>query len=111
MTNVFPISIEGNTIYVEVETPYGSEDTTSLNEVLEGTKDAFELARIAILGVAKNLFSAINTLDQSITPDEFGLEFGIKFSAEGNVILAKTGTEANLKVSMLYKHGKEREDA
>jgi hypothetical protein len=42
-----------------------------------------------------------------VTPDEFTLEFAIKFTAEGNALVAKASAEANLKITMKYVHVKQ----
>jgi Trypsin-co-occurring domain 1 len=106
MSTSIPVMIDGQTIYVEVEKTYGSEDTTSLDKTLERVQDTFDQAKSTIVCVARGTVEAIRTMDQLLIPDEFTMDFAIRFTAEGNAILAKTSAEANLKVSMTYKHKK-----
>jgi Trypsin-co-occurring domain 1 len=40
--------------------------------------------------------------DLASKPDEFGMEFGIKFSAEAGALIAKTALEGNIKVSLKW---------
>ena len=46
-------------------------------------------------------------LDERSAPDEYELEFAIKFTGEGNVFVAKVGAEANLKVTLRYARPKQ----
>lgn len=102
MSNLLAVDVDGETIYIEVEEEYGSEDTTNVNEALDKAKDAFEHAKTTITSVSKSVVKAIKKMDEALTPDEFMLEFGIKFSADGTVFVASAGVEAHLKVSMAY---------
>jgi hypothetical protein len=104
MSQVVPLTVDGREILVEVEQRYGSEETTSFGEVLENTRDAFEQARDMITAVAANMIGAIRAMDKALAPDEFNLEFAVKFNAEGNAVLAKAGAEANIQITMAYKH-------
>ncbi len=70
----------------------------------EKVVDALDSAKNAVINVAKKMVTAIRTADQSITPDEFELEFNLKFSAEGQAIIAKIGGEASLRVKLTYRH-------
>ena len=40
------------------------------------------------------------------TPDEIGLDFGIKFSAQAGAIFASVDSEATFKVSLKWKNPK-----
>jgi hypothetical protein len=104
MSNLIPVIIDDQTIYVEVERTYGSEETTSLDEVRHKVEDAFEHAKTTITSVAKSMAGSIRSLDQALAPHEFVIEFAIKFNAEGQAILAKAGAEASLKITLNYKH-------
>lgn len=48
----------------------------------------------------------VKAFDQAITPDEFSLEFGVKLSGEHGAIVTKVAGEAQLVVTMTYKHDK-----
>jgi hypothetical protein len=103
MSQVVPLKVHGQEIFVEVEQRYGSEETTSLGEVISQTRNAFEQARDTVTTIAANMIGAVREMDKALAPDEFNLEFAIKFTAEGNAVLAKAGAETNLQVTMVYK--------
>jgi hypothetical protein len=48
----------------------------------------------------------LNAFQEMNTPDEIGLEFGIKFSAKAGAILASADSEATFKVSLKWKNEK-----
>jgi hypothetical protein len=106
MSTILSTNVDGHTVYIEAEALYGSEETTSAGETLEKAHDAFEQAKTTITSVTKSMVSAIQMMEQSVMPDEFGLEFGIKFNAEGQAIVVKAGMEASLHVTITYKGNK-----
>jgi Trypsin-co-occurring domain 1 len=103
MSKVLATSVNGETVYIEVEGAYGSEETAAVGETLEKARDAFEQAKTTIVNVTKSMISAIQTLERETAPDQFELKFGVKFSAEGQAILVKAGLEATLDVTITYK--------
>jgi hypothetical protein len=46
---------------------------------------------------------ALDTLRESIAPDELKITLGVKFSSEAGAIIAKCATEANLTVEMTFQ--------
>lgn len=108
MSTLLKTIVEGETVYIEAEPSYGSEQTGFPREVLEEkAKEAFEQAKTTITCVTKSMITAIRSMEKAVTPDEFALEFSIKFSADGQAIIARTSVEANLTVTMTYKHKKD----
>lgn len=53
--------------------------------------------------------STANTIVQlakrSVRPDEVEVTFGLRFSANGSVIVAGAAGEATLEVTLTYRHG------
>ena len=45
------------------------------------------------------------------TPDEIGLEFGIKFNAKAGAVFASVDSEATFKVSLKWKNSPDSPDA
>lgn len=43
-----------------------------------------------------------NLADMPDTPDEIGLEFGLSLSADANLVVATTATQANFKVTLTW---------
>ena len=106
MSRLLEVNIDGETILIEAESIYGSEETTSADQTLARTQQAFERAKVTVTSIAKSMASSIKKLDEAVTPDQFELEFAIKFGAEGQAILASTSAEASLKITMTYEHKK-----
>ncbi len=104
MAETIPVTIEGKTIYIEMDAAYGSEETSP--GALDHLTSAFDRARETAVAVASSMTSAIRAMDEALTPDEFELEFGIKFKVDGTVVVASIGTESTLTIKMLYRHKK-----
>lgn len=105
MSEAIPVKVGDTTVFIEMEEAYGTE-LTSAEQVLRGAEDAFNRAKETILTVSSNIVEGIKKLDNAVTPSQFTLEFGVKFRVDGTVMLASAGTEATLKVTMIYKHDK-----
>jgi hypothetical protein len=97
------VQINGQEVLIETEQDYGSE-YTGVGEVVGRAQDAFERATTTISNVSKSMVSTIRSLKGENRPNEFSLEFGIKFKIDGSVVLASSSGEATLTVKMLYKH-------
>jgi Trypsin-co-occurring domain 1 len=99
-----PVTIEGKNLYIEVEPQYGSEATSAHGTPTARIDQAFENAKESIIAVCQSMVDTVRKVDTAVTPDEFSLEFGIKFKADGTILLASVSTEASLTVRMTYKH-------
>ena len=104
MNQVIPIEFDGEIVYVEAETAYGYEDTTSAKEHLATISGAFTRARETISQVCMSMVRTVKAMDKEITPNEFQVQFGIKFGGEAGVMLASVSSEATLTITMTYKH-------
>jgi Trypsin-co-occurring domain 1 len=100
------VQINGQEVLIEAEPVYGSEDT-GVGDVVEHAQDAFERATKTISNVSKSMVQAVRSLQGENRPNEFSLEFGIKFKVDGSVMIASTSGEATLTVKMMYKHSPE----
>ena len=106
------VAVSGKTISVQVgelellveTTPVaGSEPTSKLGDAVEGVADAFTKAQLAIVEVATSTVAVIEgAARRSARPDKLVVEFGLKFSAKGNVVVAGATGEATLKVTLTY---------
>ena len=105
MAEILPVNIENEIIYIEAEPTFGSEET-SVSSIQQLTS-AFDRARETAVKVTGSMVSAIRAMEDALTPDEFALEFGIKFKADGNVVVASVGTEATLNIKMTYRNNKQ----
>jgi len=103
MSELLTVVVDGVTFYVETAAEYGSEETGSLGRLRRQGEDALDIAKSVLIAVAKTTTEALNSLVSLVSPQELTVEFALKFSAEGNAILTKIGSEANLRFTMKYK--------
>lgn len=88
---------------VQVEVALTDEGTGLAGKrLIEKAQVTFEAAIDKIRPIASSLVKRLSDL----SPDQITVEFGVKFSAKAGVILAATDTEANLKVSLTWKNGR-----
>lgn len=88
---------------VETVTVPGSQQTSRLGDAIEHVSEAFERAQSAIVEVAASTAQMIGrTAARGARPDHVEVQFGISFSAQGGVILAKAGGQASLTVTLTY---------
>lgn len=106
MSEIIEAKVNGKTIYIETEFVPGSEEVSAAKKTMGEVENAMTQARETIISVAESLFSSVKAIDQALTPDEFLLEFAIKFTAEGQVVVAKASAEAGIKVALTYRHNK-----
>jgi hypothetical protein len=67
--------------------------------------DAFDRAQDTIIQVAKSTAEMINRTGTAVRPDRVDVEFGLKFTASGGVIMAGVSGEASLTVTLGYDVG------
>jgi len=97
--------VGGMDLLVETMPVTGTEQTSGkLDKAQEAVADAFERAQSAIVAVAESTVRTIGQLGQrSVHPDEMQVTFGLKFSAQGNVVVAGASAEATLEVALTYR--------
>ncbi len=102
-----PMQVGGMELLVETMPVVvaGTEPTSGkLDKAQEAVADAFERAQSAIVAVAESTVRTIGQLGKrSAHPDEMQVTFGLKFSAQGNVIVAGASGEATLEVALTYR--------
>lgn len=102
---VVPMRVGGVELLVEASPVAGSEPTSMLGRAQEAVADAFERAQTAIVAVASSTVDVIAQMEKrAVRPDQVEVTFGLKFSAQGNVIMAGACGEATLEVKLLYQH-------
>ena len=92
-------------IEVEVEAVpvAGTEPTSVLPARVTGNAlEAFARAQETIIEVARSTAEMIDKAGKVARPDRLEVEFGLKFSASGGVIVAGVAGEASLKVTLGY---------
>jgi hypothetical protein len=95
---------EGGSVLVEVDAPARGPVTRGGGpaEVVTKAGESLEqvLGRIgpAVRGIVSELRSAADW------PDQVEVEFAVKLSTDANVIIARTGGEANFRIALRWSH-------
>jgi hypothetical protein len=90
-------------LLVETTPVAGTEPTSALGDATDRVVDAFDRARQAIVEIAASTADVIGkAADRGAHPDHLEVEFGLKISAKGNVIVAGASGEATLRVKLTY---------
>jgi hypothetical protein len=96
-SQLIPVQVGAVEIAVEAVTVAGSQPTASPAKAAEKVRDAFDRAQETIVQIAKSTAQMIDRAGTAARPDRVDVEFGLKFSASGGVILAGVAGEASLK--------------
>lgn len=109
---IVPLQLGGVELLVEVTSLPRSEETAgTLDRAQEAIAQASDRAQEAIVAVAVSTMDTITQLGRrSVRPDEMEVKFGLKFSAQGNVIVAGAAGEASLEVTLTYRHDTDEHD-
>ena len=96
---------DGSVILMEVDEPEieGVVRVARIDDVAEVASQTFESALDGMRPAASAIIKKLR--DMSVPPDQIGVEFGLKFSAKAGAIFASADAEANLKVTLTWKHG------
>jgi hypothetical protein len=95
---------QGGAVLIEVEETElekGRVPVSIKSGVPEEATKEFEKALDDIRPVADTIVQKLKDLGSK--PDNIGIEFGIKMSAQAGAIIAATGMEANFKVTLSWK--------
>lgn len=104
VNRLLPVRVGGVDVMVETVVAAGSEPTSRLQDAERQVVDAFDRARDAMVEVAASAAEAIGRLrERAVRPEQVEVEFGLKFSAQGNVIVAGASSEASLVVKVTYR--------
>lgn len=100
---VVPIRIGDIELLLETTPVAGSEQTSGLDTARDKVIDAYERAQRAIVELAASTADTIGQLAaRAARPEKLEVEFGLKFSAQGNVIVAGASGDATLVVRLSY---------
>lgn len=90
-------------LLVEAVSVAATEPTSGLDKVGDRIVDAFAAAQAVIVEVASSTADVIETLGQRARrPDQLEVEFGLSFTAKGNVIVASGEAGAVLRMKVVY---------
>jgi len=104
MKQLLEFELDGGSIFVEVDdTPAKKNSRTlrgkSSDDESDGRAQRFVDAVARVRPAAEAVLKAFQEMN---TPDEIGLEFGVKFNAKAGAILASVDSEATFKVSLKW---------
>ena len=101
--NTVPIRIGDIELLVEAVPTAGSEQTSRADGVAGRVTDTFGRAQHAIVELATSTAGTLRQLgERAARPQSLEIEFGLRFTAQGNVVLAGASTEATLTVKLAY---------
>jgi hypothetical protein len=102
-SRLIPVRVGGVEIEVEAVPVAGTEPTSGrVSKAAGNVADAFGRAQETIIEVARSTAEMIDRAGAAARPDRVEVEFGLKFSASGGVIMAGVAGEASLKVTLSY---------
>ncbi|MCZ2121418.1 MAG: hypothetical protein LC108_04040 [Anaerolineales bacterium] len=104
---------EGKNVLIEssTEEEFDVENLSKISSSVTQVNQSLEQVSITIVDMSRVMIGAFENLDDSktkssakaITPAKATLEFGICFSAEGDIYVVKASGEASLKVSVEWE--------
>jgi hypothetical protein len=100
----FPLD-EGGSVLIEVDEPPAGPTMRGLGKdcssLVEQADKTFEDATAAVTSAARSLIARLRSIDNP--PDEVGIEFGVRLSAQTGAFIASVAAEANFTVSMTWR--------
>ncbi len=101
---IIEFEMDGEPVYVEVE-PSGS-GVRRVSRGGDGAAKAEKRFQDAIARIRPAADALLTSFKEMNTPDEIGLDFGIKFNAKAGAVFASVDSEATFKVSLKWKNVK-----
>jgi hypothetical protein len=96
---------QGGSVLVEVDEPPGSPAMRGIGkdraDLVEKADKTFEDATATVTPAARSLIARLRAIDDP--PDEVGIEFGVRLSAQTGAFIASVAAEANFKVSIIWR--------
>lgn len=97
------LRVGGVELQVETVAVAGSQPTSTLDRARDAVEDAYVQAQVAIEAVAVSTVDLINRMaKRAAQPDQVEVKFGLKFTAQGGVLVAGVAGEAALEVKLVY---------
>lgn len=108
MSNFIEVHLDDNTtVYLETakNDMQKAEDglftpVASNGRIIEKTKDFLDATFNQIKTFSNEIANTISNID--VTPDEFEVEFGVKFSADAGIIISSISSEASITVKLKW---------
>ncbi|MFC6082132.1 CU044_2847 family protein [Sphaerisporangium aureirubrum] len=107
IVQTIPVRVGDVTLDLEVSQKAGSEPLSRLGDAAHAAHDAFVRAQDAILEVAASTAATMTAArSRGAAPTVMEVEFGLKFSTTGSVVIAGVSGEATITVKMTYDSAK-----
>jgi len=107
MTEIIEVEINGQLVYFEAESIFEEGwEKAGVDETVGKVIGSFEKALDTVQAVISSTVQRVRKFNEDIAPDEFQLQFGVKFSGEYGAVVTKVSGEAHLTVTATYKHPK-----
>ena len=112
MAEPIPYKLDnGDIVYIEVEDRPGGGGMQQAGRTGEEAKKAAERLSESLKHVKPAAETVLNAFKGMNTPDEIGMEFGVKFSGKVGVMLASVDSEATFKVSLKWTNSRKAPEA
>jgi hypothetical protein len=109
VAQLVPVRVGAVDVLVEAVTAAGSQPTSAAgaaDRAASQVSGAFERAQATIEEIAVSTARTLGNLARRVgDPAQVELEFGLKLSAKGDVIIAGVSAESSLKVKIVYGAG------
>jgi hypothetical protein len=107
LVQTIPVRAGAVEVLVEVTPVAGTQQTSAAARAAERAAEyaagAFERAQAAVESIAVSTAQTIDRVTAKVGgPSQVEVEFGLKVSAKGDVIVAGSSAEASLKVKIIY---------
>jgi len=97
----FPLE-QGGSVLIEIDEPPAGPVMRGLGKdhptLAERTDKTFEEASASVTPAVRSLLARLRSIEDP--PDEIGVNFGVKLSAQSGAFIASVAAEANLTASM-----------
>ena len=111
--NWIEVTMEDNSkLYIETAGPTLAEDEDPLmtpaasgDGVVRRTEDLLKKSFTQIKNFSDNI--AVSIRSSAVCPDEFELEFGVKFAADAGIVISSLSSEANVTIRMKWAKNEE----
>ena len=102
-SDVIPVRLGETEVLVETTRLAGTEPTSRASTAADSVTSTFDDAQQTILELAAKTAATLERArERSARPDRLTVEFGLRVSANGNVIIAGASAEATLRVTISY---------
>jgi len=111
VAQTIPVRVGAVEVLVEVVPVAGSQQTSAAGRAADYVAGAFDRAQAAVEEIAVSTARTVGRMARRVGhPESVEVEFGVKVSAKGDVIVAGSSGEASLKVKIVYGSSLSREE-